>query len=77
MIQSRKLNQCGLCNTFIAANNTRGVCPDCWDADDELFEKVRNVMKFGEKFIPEVIAEKTGVDIQHISRWARIGRFGS
>lgn len=77
MLQSRKLNQCELCNVLIPTNTSRGVCSDCWDKDDELFENVRNVMKFGEKFIPEVIAEKSGVDIKHINRWARIGRFGS
>jgi hypothetical protein len=77
MLQSKKLNQCGLCNVLIAANNMRGVCSDCWDKDDELFESVRSVMKFGEKFVPEVIAEKSGVELKHITRWARIGRFGS
>ena len=61
----------------MAVSNTRGVCSDCFDKDDELFDKVRSVMKFGEKFMPEALSEKTGVDIKHIQRWARLGRFGN
>ena len=61
----------------MAAINTRGVCKDCWDKDDELYDKARSSMKFGEKFIPAVLAQKTGVDIAHIQRWASLGRFGN
>jgi hypothetical protein len=77
MLQSKKISKCGLCDALIAANNMRGVCTDCWDKDDELYESVRSVMKFGEKFIPELISEKSGVDLKHIIRWSLIGRFGS
>lgn len=70
-----KLIQCGICNCLLPSNNVSGVCSDCWEKDDELFDKVRSVMKFGEKFLPEVLSEKTGVDIKHIKRWARQGRF--
>ena len=71
-----KLTQCGICNCLLPANNTSGVCNDCWEKDDAMFDKVRSVMKFGEKFLPEVLSEKTGVDMKHIQRWARQGRFG-
>lgn len=76
MLQGNKLNQCGLCSSLMATSNTRGVCSDCFDKDDELYDKVRNVMKFGERFAPEALSEKTGVDIKHINRWANQGRFG-
>jgi len=75
-LQGKKLNQCGLCNSLMAVSNTRGVCSDCWEKDDILFDKVRDVMKFGERFVPEVLAEKSGVDIKHLNRWYQIGRFG-
>jgi hypothetical protein len=73
---SKKLSQCGICNCLLPVNNTTGVCKECWPKDDELFDKVRSVMKFGEKFLPEVLAEKTSVDIKHIRRWLNQGRFG-
>lgn len=71
-----KLTQCGICNCLLPTSNNTGVCGDCWEKDDMLFDKVRSAMKFGEKFLPEVLADKTGVDIKHIQRWARQGRFG-
>ena len=76
-LQGRKLNQCGLCECLMAVTNTRGVCENCWSKDAELFDTARSAMKFGERFVPEALAEKTGVDIKHIQRWARLGRFGS
>ena len=76
ILQGKKLNQCGLCNCLLATTNIRGVCSDCWEKDDELFDKVRNAMKFGEKFAPDVLAEKTGVEMKHFQRWTRLGRFG-
>jgi len=71
-----KLSQCGICNCLLPSNNTTGVCSDCWEKDDEMFDKVRSAMKFGEKFLPEVLSEKTGVEMKHLQRWARQGRFG-
>lgn len=75
-VERKKINQCALCNELMPASNIKGVCPDCWEKDDEMFDKVRNVMKFGERFIPEALAEKSGVDVKHLNRWYKLGRLG-
>ncbi len=74
--QQRKLTKCEMCGSLMSGFTSTGVCGDCWSKDEEMFQKVRAAMKFGQKVFPEELAGKTGVDIKHINRWMQQGRFG-
>lgn len=53
-----------------------GICPDCWEKDESLYNQARSALRFGEKVFPEELSAKTGIEIRHIQRWIRQGRFG-
>ncbi len=72
----KKLNQCEYCRALIGGSNPMGVCKDCTEVDEKLFDKARNHLGFGQQISPEELAEKSGVDLKHIERWAHVGRFG-
>ena len=65
-----------MCNALMAMPTSSGVCADCWDKDEELFQKAKGAMKLGQKFLPEQLAGKTNIELKHIQRWAKQGRFG-
>ena len=74
--KERKLKQCEYCGTLMSISLFGGVCNECMDTDKELYDKARSSLKFGEKVLPEELADKTGIEIKHIKRWMEIGRFG-
>lgn len=65
-----------MCNKVMPTNTLTGVCKECFDEDEKLFNKARNSMNFGEKVTPTELADKTGIGIHHINRWISRGRFG-
>lgn len=71
-----RLTQCQLCGGLMSSPTSTNVCGDCWDKDEQLFNKARSAMRFGEKLLPEELSLKTGIDLKHIQRWASQGRFG-
>ncbi len=71
-----KLKQCEICGNITSVTIREGVCNDCLDKDDELYNKAKNSMKFGQKMLPEELSQRTGIDYKHIQRWIRTGRFG-
>jgi hypothetical protein len=73
---TKKLQQCEYCGALMSTSLFGGVCKDCMEQDKQLFDKARGCLNFGEKILPEELAEKSGVDLRHIQRWAEIGRFG-
>jgi hypothetical protein len=73
---NKRLSQCEMCGALMGMPTSSGVCSDCWDKDEDMYQKVKSNMKFGEKLLPEELSAKTGVDIKHIQRWAAQGRFG-
>ncbi len=73
---NKRLSQCAMCGSLMSIPTASGVCSDCWDKDEEMYQKVKSTMKFGQKLLPEELASKTGVDIKHIQRWMVQGRFG-
>ncbi len=75
MLRDKKLAKCDLCGTLISGQ-VASVCKDCWDKDEEMFQKVKSAIKFGQRVLPDELASKTGVDLKHINRWAQQGRFG-
>ncbi len=76
MLRDKKLAKCELCGALISGQVSSAVCKDCWDKDEEMFQKVKSAIKFGQRVLPDELASKTGVDIKHINRWAQQGRFG-
>jgi hypothetical protein len=71
-----KLKQCEYCGALMSISLFGGVCKDCMERDKELFDRARSCMNFGERVLPEELAEKSGIELRHIQRWAEIGRFG-
>jgi len=65
-----------MCGGLMSPPTSTGVCKDCWDKDEEMFNKARAAMRFGEKLLPEDLSAKTGIDMKHIQRWTSQGRFG-
>jgi hypothetical protein len=65
-----------MCGGLINLPTSAGICKDCWDKDEELFNRARAAMRFGEKLLPEDLSAKTGIDMKHIQRWTNQGRFG-
>lgn len=76
VLGNKRLSQCEMCGGLMGTPTSTGVCSDCWDKDEEMYQKVKSNMKFGQKLFPEELANKTGVDIKHIQRWINQGRFG-
>ncbi len=74
--QQRKLSKCEVCGTLMGGFSSTGVCADCWDKDEQMFQKVRGAMKFGQRLLPDELSTQTGVEIKHINRWMQQGRFG-
>lgn len=70
----RKLSKCGICNTMLADKPPSGVCSSCFDYDQELFDRVKKALRYGERITPEELANRTGVDAKHIKRWTSLGR---
>ena len=66
-----------MCGAFMPAMTPTRVCSNCFDKDEEMFHKAKNSLRFGEKVSVEELARKTGIEVEHIQRWVRIGRFGS
>lgn len=60
----------------MATQTTTGVCADCWEKDEKLYNAAISTLKFGERVFPEELSAKSGIDIKHIQRWIRQGRFG-
>ncbi len=76
MLRDKKLAKCDLCGSLISGGVGSSVCRDCWDKDEEMFQKVKSAIKFGQKVLPDELAAKTGIDVKHINRWVLNGRFG-
>jgi hypothetical protein len=72
----KKLTKCGMCSKITPTNTLTGVCKECFEEDERLFNRARNAMSFGEKITPAELAGKTGISIHHINRWITRGRFG-
>ncbi len=76
MLRDKKLAKCELCGALISLQVGSAVCKDCWDKDEEMFQKVKAEIKFGQRVLPDELAAKTGIDVKHIARWSQQGRFG-
>ena len=76
MLRDKRLAKCEICGDLMAGGVTAGVCKECWDKDEEMFQKVKSAIKFGQKVLPDELAAKTGIELKHINRWAQNGRFG-
>jgi hypothetical protein len=76
MLREKRLAKCEMCGTLMTGNVSTGVCQDCWDKDEEMFQKVKSAIKFGQRVLPDELATKTGVELKHINRWIQQGRFG-
>ncbi len=70
----RKLNKCDICNALLAEKPPSGVCSACFDYDQELFDRVKKSLKYGERVTPEDLSQRTDVDPKHIKRWIKLGR---
>jgi len=68
-----KFMTCGICGV-IAGSSTYGVCPNCMQEDQKLFEVVRDAIKVNEIVTMETIRKKTGIDTKTIKRWVDTGR---
>lgn len=64
---------CDICGE-IAPQNLYGVCKDCIEEDQRMFESVKKVMGFGEKITLDIISQRTGVSQKNIKRWIKQGR---
>ncbi len=73
----RKLSKCDICNALLAEPPASGVCSACFDYDQELFDRVKKSLKYGERITAEDLAQRTGVDSKHIKRWTRLGRLSA
>ncbi len=69
-----RLHKCDICNALLAEKPSSGVCSACFDYDQELFDRVKKSLKYGEKITSEELSYRTGVDEKHIKRWTRLGR---
>jgi hypothetical protein len=65
-----------MCGALMGVPTASGVCSDCWDKDEEMYQRAKSVLKFGQRVFPEELSSKTGIDIKHIQRWIEQGRFG-
>jgi len=72
----KRLSQCAMCNALMSMPTSSGVCGDCWEKDEQLFQKAKSHIKFGERLLIEELSGKSGVDLKHIQRWIEQGRFG-
>lgn len=77
MSSIRKLGKCEYCGVIVNATVYGDVCPECTEEDKALFNQARAHLRFGEKVLPEDLANKSGVPLKHIERWVDIGRFGT
>lgn len=78
ILRDRKLAKCEVCGSLMPGHlsSGSGVCQDCWDKDEEMFQKAKGAIKFGQRVLPEELSSKTGIDLKHINRWIAQGRFG-
>lgn len=68
-----KVAQCEMCGA-IYIENLYGVCENCIEEDQQLYHTARDSIKFGEIVTPEIVSERTGIEVKHIMRWIRKGR---
>lgn len=62
--------ECGRVYAFLA----RGICADCLNARERLFQDVKTWLRRNPTATIETAAEATGVDIELILEWIRDGR---
>lgn len=67
-------SQCGECGN-ITPVNVWGVCGECHERDQLMFEKVRDKVSLTDVLTPEELKERTGVPEKTIKRWIAAGRF--
>jgi NMD protein affecting ribosome stability and mRNA decay len=73
---TKKIIQCEMCGA-LTIPTPHGVCGDCLDEDQKLYEKARDSIKFGESVTPEIIQQRTGIELKHIRRWIKYGRLSA
>jgi Fe-S-cluster-containing dehydrogenase component len=75
--RSNRLKKCEMCEKLISSTEDHPVCMDCSDQDSELFEKTKNLLKYGEKISAAELAARSGIEKKHIERWVNTGRLSS
>jgi hypothetical protein len=76
MLKDRKLSLCPICNKLMAGSTPRGVCFDCFDEDERMFQLVKSCIQIGEKLGPVELSDKSGILLKHIKRWLDLGKLG-
>lgn len=76
MMQHRKLSLCPICNKLMSGQTIRGVCFECFDEDERMFQELKSIIQIGQKLGLFELSDRSGIQPKHIKRWIDLGKLG-
>jgi hypothetical protein len=76
MMQNRKLSLCPICNKLMSGPTIRGVCFECFDEDERMFQELKSIIQIGQKLGLFELSDRSGIQPKHIKRWIDLGKLG-